>query len=160
MLKKRKFVVLAAATAILTLGAGIAFAAWTATGEGTGRATAMNASVVTVNAASGAPDLYPGFDAGDLYFTLDNPNPYPVTFTAMVPGPDGIVSSDEDNCPGSENVTIVATSNFTVAGDADSTTAASIPDVVSMDDEAPDGCQNQTFDISVVLTGMQGQEVA
>jgi len=159
MLNKRKFVVLAAATALLTLGAGIAFAAWTATGEGTGRATATGAAVVTVNVASGAPDLYPGFDAGDLYFTLDNPNPYPVTFTAMVPGPGGIVSSDELNCPGSDNVTIVPTSGITVAVDAESTTAASIPDVVGMDVDAPDACQGVTFDISVVLSGMQGQEL-
>lgn len=159
MLKKRKFAVLAAATAVLTLGAGVAFAAWTATGEGTGRASATSASVVTVNAADGAPDLYPGFAAGDLYFTLDNPNPYPVTFTAMVPGPGGIVSSDEENCS-ADNVTIVPASSISVAVDAESTTAASIPDVVGMDAAAPDSCQSVTFDISVILSGAQGQEVA
>jgi hypothetical protein len=159
MLNKRRFAVLAAATGLLTLGGGIAFAAWTATGAGTGRAAATNAGLVTVNVASGVPDLYPGATDGDLYFNLDNPNPYPVTFTAMVPGSGGVVSSNEESCPAT-NVSLAPTSSITVAVGAEATTATSIADVVSMDEGAPDGCQGVTFDFSVVLSGAQGQAVA
>jgi hypothetical protein len=159
MLKKRKFVVLAAITGLLTLGAGIAFAAWTASGAGTGRAAATSAALVTVSVASGVPDLYPGASDGDLYFSLDNPNPYPVTFTAMAPGAGGVVSSDEENCPAT-NVSLAPTSSITVAVGAGATTSTSIVDVVSMAEGAPDGCQGVTFDFSVMLAGDQGLAVS
>ena len=73
----------------------------------------------------------------------------------MTPGPDGIVSSDEENCP-ADNVSIVGATGLDLTADADDTSAPmSIADVVSLDAAAPDGCQGVSFDISVVLSGTQ-----
>lgn len=148
---KRKFIIAASVLAI-TLG-GIAVALWTASGSGSGRARAVTAQTVTVNATTGTADLYPGFTGGDLYFTLTNPNPYNVNFTAMTAG--SVTSSDPTNCPTSN----VSVSNATglslpVSGGATSGTL-SIADVVSMASAAPNGCQGVTFDIAVTLSGTQ-----
>ncbi len=136
-------------------GAGIGYALWSANGTGSGRAAAVSAQSVTVTAVTGAADLYPGFTQGDVFFTLTNPNPYPVTFTAMASG--AVTSSDIPNCP-SSNVTVATTATgltLNVAANATSATL-SIPNVVTMIGAAPDGCQGKTFDIALTLTGAQG----
>ncbi|MGH2737097.1 MAG: hypothetical protein ACRDKZ_16080, partial [Actinomycetota bacterium] len=78
-----------AITVGLTVGAlavGVAFANWTATGTGSGSAQAVTAAASAVTSRSGAADLYPGFNDGDLHFTVTNPNPYPVQFTSATLG--------------------------------------------------------------------------
>ncbi len=73
-----------------------AAALWSANGSGSGTARSVTAQPITVNAATGAADLYPGFNGGDVHFTLSNPNPYPVTFDAMTPG---AITSSNPACP-------------------------------------------------------------
>jgi hypothetical protein len=140
-------------TTALVLGAlivSVAFAAWTSTGTGSGRARSLSAQNSTVTARTGAADLYPGFTDGDLYFTVDNPNPYDVTFTSATFG--AVTSSDTTACP-SSNVTVDASAgslSLTVpAGSAG--TDLQINDVVNMLAAAPNGCQDKTFDIVVTL---------
>jgi hypothetical protein len=147
---KRKLVIVA--VCLVTLG-GIAAALWSATGSGSGRARATTAQSVTVNATTGAADLYPGFTGGDLFFTLTNPNLYGVTFSSMSAGT--VTSSDPTNCPAS-NVTVGSATGLSlpVGGSATSGTL-SIADVVSMASAAPNGCQGVTFDVAVTLTGTQ-----
>ena len=146
-----------AALALVTAGAvtagGLAFANWSATGSGSGNAKALTAQSVTVTAATGAADLYPGFLDGDVRFTLSNPNPYPITFTAATPG--AITSSDPTNCP-SSNITVDSATGLSlaVAGNA-SNVASSIADIVNMGAGAGDGCQGVTFTIALTLTGTQ-----
>src|SRR5690348_2568968 len=96
---------IAAAVIVLTvvLTAGVAVALWTANGTGSGNARALTAQTITVTATTGAADLYPGFAGGDVHFTLNNPNPYPVQFTAMTSGT--VTSSNPGACPAS-NVTV------------------------------------------------------
>ena len=146
-------------TASLALGAlfiGVAFAAWTATGTGSGTAKAISgsSSTVTTDAAGAVADLYPGFNAGTVYFQVDNPNPYPVRFTTMTAG--AVTSSDEANCPAS-NVTVANKSGLTIDVPANTTTAVSrtVTNAVSMASAAPDGCKGQTFTIAVSLSGTQ-----
>jgi hypothetical protein len=148
---KRKSI-LVAAVGVITLG-GIAAALWSATGSGSGRARAATAQSITVSATTGAADLYPGFTGGDLFFTLTNPNPYGVTFSAMSAG--SVTSSDPTSCPAS-NVTVSSATGLSlpVAGSATSGTL-SIANVVSMASAAPNGCQGVTFDVAVTLTGTQ-----
>ena len=95
---RKKKVVIGIVT-VVTLGAGAAAALWSANGSGSGTARSVTAQAITVNAATGAADLYPGFNGGDVHFTLDNPNPYPVTFDAMTAG---AVSSSDPACHGDE----------------------------------------------------------
>lgn len=152
MKTSKKFAVIGAVGSILV--AGTVAALWSANGAGGGQAKALTAQSVTVNAAVGAADLYPGFSAGDVYFTLTNTNPYPIEFTAMTSG--AITSSNAGACPAS-NVTVASASglSLTVAANATST-SQSIADVVSMGSAAPDGCQGVTFTIALTLTGSQG----
>jgi hypothetical protein len=84
MSKRKKLFIALVGIAMLVLG-GIAYATWSAVGSGSGTATAKSAVNITVAGSPGTADLYPG-GSGAVYFTLDNTNPYAVTFTDMVAG--------------------------------------------------------------------------
>jgi hypothetical protein len=138
---------------IFCLVAGVAFATWTSNGTGSASARARTAQTVTVSATTGAADLYPGFDGGDLHFTLTNANPYGIEFTAMTPGV--VTSSSPVACPAT-NLDVDAESGLSLAVGADTTSGAlSIADVVTLDGAAPDGCQGVTFTVAVTLSGAQ-----
>jgi hypothetical protein len=110
---------------------------------------------LTVNAATGTADLFPGTTQGDVYFTVTNTNLYPVTFTTMTLGSAIVntVPGDATACPPT-NVTATGATGLTISVPASSTSALlSIPNVVSMALAAPDGCQGKTFDIPLTLTG-------
>jgi hypothetical protein len=133
--------------------AGVAFATWTANGTGSAEARARTAQTVTVNASTGAADLYPGFTQGDLHFTLTNTNPYPVQFTSLTPG--AITSSAPVACP-SSNLTVASASALTLNVAANATSAPlSVADVVSLATGAPDGCQGVTFTVAATMVGSQ-----
>jgi hypothetical protein len=146
------------ATAGLTAAAvvgGVAFAAWTSSGVGAGRAASGTAVQLTVNAATGTADLFPGTTEGDVYFTITNPNPYEVTFTSMTLGSaiTNTTPGDSTACPPS-NVTATGATGLSLVAPAGTTSAMlSIEDVVSMSGAAPDGCQTKTFEIPLTLTG-------
>jgi hypothetical protein len=71
----------AAATAVLLSGAGVAFAYWTNTGSGSGSATTGTNIPVIVNQTSPVTDMYPGQPAQTLAgdFTNNNDGPTYVT---------------------------------------------------------------------------------
>ncbi len=98
-MNRRSKVAGALALGVMLLGGGIAGALWAASGSGSGEANAVTAQVVTVSAATGAADLYPGFTGGDVFFTVTNPNPYSVLFSSMAVGT--VTSSDPVGCPSS-----------------------------------------------------------
>ena len=161
----RRLTVLAVILAVLMI-AGIAFAVWTATGTGSGNAKALQAATVTVNAVTGAADLYPGGPAGAVYFTLTNTNPYSITFNtvtvATVSAVSGGVADPGPACATSDLT--VATLPYTgwtaqvAAGSVASPTTSptrSVPGLVSMVSTAPNNCQNAVFTITLTLTGSQ-----
>jgi len=138
---------------VIVTGGGIAAALWSANGSGPGQAKALSAQSLTVTAATGAADLYPGFTGGDVFFTITNPNPYPVTFTSMTAGT--VTSSNPAACP-STNVSVANASGLSLAAAASSTSGTqSIANVVTMAAGAPDGCQGATFTINLTLSGSQ-----
>lgn len=141
-----------AALAAGALSAGVAVAAWTATGTGNSQAASLTAQQLTVTARSGAADLYPGFADGDVYFTVNNTNPYPVTFTTASFG--AVTSSDTAACA-STNVTLDATASVSLLVPANGSADHRIADVVTMIAAAPDGCQSKTFSIATTLGGAQ-----
>jgi len=150
---KKKIAVGAALFSVGTVGTAAAF--WSATGSGDGQARSISAVVLTVTAATGAADLFPGFTGGDVFFTVNNANPYPVTFTSYSGAT--IVSADPANCPNA-NVSVAASGTVTpslVVGANASGVAGSIPDIVSMATTAPDGCQGKNFTVTLTLTGSQ-----
>jgi hypothetical protein len=146
---------LTVATVVVGVAAtgGVAWALWSSTGTGNATAAARSAVAITVSAATGTADLYPGFTGGDAFFTVSNTNPYQVTFTAVSAGT--ITSSAPVACPASNvSVSSPPSLSLTVAAGA-SAVPASLADVVSMASAAPDGCQGVTFTIPLTLTGAQ-----
>ena len=152
MTRKHK-IGIAGVLAALLLGGGVAVALWSTTGIGTGSAKADTVQVATVTAATGTADLYPGFTGGDVYFTITNPNPFPVEFTAMTAG--AVVSSDPTNCPAS-NISVSGATGLSITMPANTTSSTqSIADVVTMVLAAPNGCQGVSFTIPLQLAGLQ-----
>jgi hypothetical protein len=152
IMDRKKKVAIGLVTAGL-ISAGGAAALWSASGTGSGTARSVTARATTVTAATGAADLYPGFAGGDVHFTLDNPNPYPVTFTSMTPG---TISSVAPSTCLPTNITVIGATglNIPVAAGA-MNVAASIPNVVTMIAAATDECQGVSFNITMTLTGAQ-----
>lgn len=146
----RRSAILALALGLL-FAAGIAFAAWTATGTGSGYAKATTAQPLTTVdvSASAAATLYPGA-TGDVELRISNPNPYPVV-VSDVTGNGAITASDPacnvasvsftDQTGLSLNVPASGAATFTLAG------------AVQMSSAANDNCQGATFTIPVALTG-------
>lgn len=112
MTARKKIVVTTAVLFTLAAG-GVAVALWSATGSGSGQAQATTAVAAEIAAASGEPDLFPGFTDGDVSFTITNDNPYDIEFTDMTAGT--VTSSDEANCPAS-NVTVAGASGLSLFG--------------------------------------------
>lgn len=151
MTRKRK-VGVAGIVAALLLGGGVATALWTATGVGTGTAKATSAQQATVNAVTGTADLYPGNTNGDVFFTVTNPNPYPITFTSMTPG---TITSATPGCAASL-LNVAGATGLSISVAANTTSATqSIADVVSLSSAAPDACQGASFSIALILSGGQ-----
>jgi hypothetical protein len=141
----------------LVLAAGIAFAAWTATGTGSGTAKAITATALTTTAeAVTTTDLYPGQTAGTLHIKINNPNPYPVRVTSITAnGPVTVFSAGIGTCTVtgvSLNAGLTALTLDVLAG-TPGTAAFDVPNAVSMSNASDDGCQGATFEIPVSLSG-------
>ncbi len=133
-------------------GATVGYGAWTSSGSGPVEARSIGAQAVTLTAAAGAADLYPGA-SGAVYFRVTNNNPYPIRIKAANFGT--VTSSDSTACPADN----VSTTNMTglaldVAANSTSTTLT-IAGAVTLASGAPDGCQNKTFTIATTVTGVQ-----
>jgi hypothetical protein len=137
---------------VLVAGGGAAWALWSANGTGGGRATALTAQSVTVTAAAGPASLYPGATDGDVTFTLTNPNPYPVQFTAMTAG---AITTSNPACA-TTNISVAPATGLTLNVAANATSGLqTISNVVTMLAAAPDACQGVNFTIALTLTGAQ-----
>jgi hypothetical protein len=143
-----------AVTAGVALTASAAFALWSASGGGTGAATATNSKTITGSAASAGEnvELYPGGPAASVRGTLSNSNRFPVNFTgwsgAVV---DSVVG---DGCAAT-NFTIAAasgTQSIDVPAQATASTVT-LPGVVRMNSDAPNACQNAVVNVTFTLDG-------
>ncbi|HEY8201173.1 MAG TPA: hypothetical protein VII47_07450 [Actinomycetota bacterium] len=80
-----------AGIAASSLAAGVAFAAWTASGDGSGSAHATHHANSTIASASLGADLYPGATKS-FTVTINNPNDYPSIVTSIDAGSSNAVS--------------------------------------------------------------------
>jgi hypothetical protein len=148
----RKAAVVAAL--VLALGvAGVAGAAWLASGTGSGNAKATTAQGLTTLDASAdtTAQLFPG-GTGDLVVKIKNPNPYPVQVQTITQN--GVPTADG----GHSGCTTTGVSLTTVTGATDNVPANSTVEFthtgkVSMDNTSQDACQGATFTIPVSLAG-------
>jgi hypothetical protein len=138
--------------AVVLIG-GAVFAAWLATGSGTGQATAGVAVDLVVSPATPDDLLYPGGSA-DVGLEITNPNPYPVLVTSIVgsgPITSGVAACDD---PGNGVGFADQTGLWDVgAGEA---VQIHLPGAASMALTSPEECQGESFSNPVTATGAAG----
>ena len=159
-MKIRKLIIgVAATTAAVAVGSGVAEALWTTSGTGAGAGAADVAQSLTVTAVTpggSGESLYPGGPAGWVYLTVQNPNPFPVNLTGLSWGTP--VSSNPTACP-SSNFSLdpgapTALDNFPVGANA-LTGALQIDNVVDLATAAPNGCQGVAATVPVTIAAIQ-----
>jgi hypothetical protein len=165
VLMSRRAAAILGALALLIVGSTVAHANWFARGTGSGTAKTISAVSLTVVADTGhAPDLYPGA-SGAIYFTISNPNPYPVTLTSAslgTPHNQDAASACQASTNGTANLTVTGGSipiTITVPARAGTGTgnpaavSASLPGAIQMTMQADQSCQSQLFLVPVTLSG-------
>ncbi len=135
-----------------TFAAGIAFAAWTATGSGSGYAKAKTAQALTTVdvSATTTATLYPGGN-GPLHLEITNPNDYPVRVTDV--NGNGAITASNGGC-NAASVTFTNQSGLTLDVAAGASTEFTLDGAVHMDGTANDSCQGAVFTIPVSLSGV------
>jgi hypothetical protein len=155
--RKRRLVGAAITLLVLSV-AGLVYAAWTATGGGSGYAKASTAqalSTVDVSASTTA-SLYPGAD-GNVSIKITNPNPYPVQVTSVTGN--GAITADAGHATcGSDvghptGVTFTDQTGQTINVAASSSTQTTLANAAHMTNASDDSCQGATFTIPVSLSG-------
>ncbi|MFC7496632.1 MULTISPECIES: hypothetical protein [unclassified Nocardioides] len=149
---RSRLTVVATGTALVAT-AGVAFAAWTVDGTGTGAATTGTAKDLTVVASSIDADLYPGGPAGAVGFEVTNPNPFDVRLTSVSYGALGTGGS----ACAAANVTMApgAPTAVSIVVPAGQTVADSIPGVLRLAAAADDSCQGVPLTVGLSFSGAQ-----
>jgi hypothetical protein len=145
MRKIQKTAIVGGAVATLMAG-GVAFAAWTSTGSGTGTAKGGTAVALQVQ-GNDISDIYP---TGTFPATVKvtNPNPYDVTMSSLD------FTSASTTAAGCDASTVTVgdltdLSDVLTANGGDHTYAVQ----VSMSNDATDACQGATFTLSYTAHG-------
>ena len=131
----------------------IAYAAWTATGAGSGSAKASTAQVLTTvdESATTLATLYPGA-TGNVKLHITNPNPYPVRVTSVT-GSGAIDSDTTAACDASTGVSFTNQTGLTLDVPASSDATFTLANAVAMVNASHNDCQGAVFTIPVTLTG-------
>ena len=141
-MRKRTMVI--SAVAVLAVGGGVAYAAWSSSGSGTGSAastTSVNSSITATDAAAG---LFPGRTVA-YTVTINNPNAYPVKVTSISAG-----SSNEVNGCAAGTVTSPAVTN---PGDVVAANGSAVYTLqATMNADASDACKSQNFVLPLSAT--------
>jgi hypothetical protein len=148
----RKLIAAAAFVALLAL-TGIAVAAWTVSGSGTGYAKAASGTPLTLGDATAftSADLYPGA-TGSVVLRVTNSNPFRVRITTVT-GNGAITASSGAACTASTGVTFTNQTGLTHDVAANSTATVTLAGAVSMSNSSDDSCQGAVFSIPVTVGG-------
>jgi hypothetical protein len=146
---KKLSVVLVSAAAVSVVG--VAFAAWTSSGLGSGSAQATTSEDSVIAAGTFAADLYPGA-LKSVTVTISNPNDYPVVVTQISDGSSAAIGTC---AAGSVTATGLGTDTSSVALDQDAGAGTVIAAngsgtyrlATRMIGDATDGCKSQTFNL-------------
>jgi hypothetical protein len=144
----------------MLLAAGVAFAAWTATGSGNGYAQAKGMSAVTLGDASTytTAQLYPG-GTGDLVLRVTNPNSYDVTVTTVTGTGPAITAPTNATCDASTGVSFTNQSGLSGASylvPGGGTATITLTGAVSMSSASVNACKGLTFTVPVSVTAQVG----
>jgi hypothetical protein len=152
---KKKRVVLVVALTVAATAIGVAIAAWTTGGSGSGAAQAGSAVSMTISAGTPSSSLYPGGSA-DVAATISNPNPYPVHVSSIALG--AVAASGGCNT-GSITVTSPQTNGVSGwdvparVGAVNGSLNVDLANAIAMDNTATDACQGATFTVALTATG-------
>ncbi|MEU4621776.1 hypothetical protein AB0G04_17600 [Actinoplanes sp. NPDC023801] len=144
----KRAVIVGTALAV-TVGAGAAYAAWTANGTGTVSAKAGTSQGVTGTAVTVDGVLYPGGKA-DAKISITNPNQFPVMVTQIAPN--GTVTVAGAGCTAVNSAVALATKSLTQYIGAGDSVVVTLTDAVTMGDSSDNSCQDATFTFPVSLT--------
>lgn len=138
---------MAAATAV-----GIAFAAWTTSGVGTGVATSRDSQDLVVAPGTTTGTLYPT-GASDVAVQITNPNAYPVHVSSLELAPAGITASDA-SCNASSVTYTTQTNGGSGWHVAPGTTVSlNLAGAAAMSNSANDACKLNTFTVNLTANG-------
>lgn len=147
MRKLTKGAIAVGAATTLALGGGIAWAAWSSTGSGSGSATSTVSANSHITSDTTGNPLYPG---ASTTFTvkIDNPNSYPVVVTSISDGKSNATGAAGACAAGSVTSAAVTSPGGTIAAGGSATYTLT----AHMDPNAPDACQGQTFTLPLTAT--------
>lgn len=134
-------------TAALLLAGGVAYAAWSALGAGTGAAASGAPQALGV-AATVTGQLRPGGSA-DVLVTVSNPNSAPVTVTSLALA-GSITASAGCSTPG---VTVSLPGSTALVVPAGANASLNVTNGVSMTTASSSDCQGATFSIPLQANG-------
>ena len=154
ILASRARLAIALALVAVIIAGGVTFGSWAVSSSpGNGYAKALTAQNLTFNdvSATTSATLYPG-GSGDVKVSVNNPNPFAVTITA-VNGTGGAITSDKGAaCDGSTGVTYTNQTGLTQAVAANSSATFTLAGAAHMSNASDTTCQGAVFSIPVSLT--------
>ncbi|MEQ0560160.1 hypothetical protein ABJI51_13815 [Amycolatopsis sp. NEAU-NG30] len=141
-ISKRSAVVLGAAGAVVV--AGVAYAAWTSGGAGSGSVTSKTAVDSVISSSDQGTALYPGAST-TFKVKITNPNDYPVVVNSISAG-----SSNEVGGCAAATVTSAAVANpaGTIAPGGEGVYSVT----ATMAKDASDACKSQVFTLPLTAT--------
>ena len=155
---KKKRVILVLTLLIAGSAIGVAIAAWTTGGSGSGQASAGTAVSMTISAGTPSTNLYPTASA-DVAAVVSNPNPYKVHVSSVALGA-VTVDGGHSAC----NMASVSTTSPQTnsgagwdvpakAGAVNGSVNLDLANAISMSNAANDSCQGATFTVALTATG-------
>lgn len=134
----RKRTAVIAGVAVVAIGGGVAYAAWSSSGSGPGQVGSTTNIDSAISPVSGAGGLYPGRTVS-FEVTINNPNGYPVKVTSIGAGSSDVTSG---GCAaGTVTSAAVSNPNGTIAAGKSGTYTLQ----ATMNADAADNCKSQTF---------------
>ena len=145
MRKLTKSALVIGGVATLAIGGGVAWAAWSSTGSGSGSVTSTTSVNSTISSDTTGVPLYPG---ASKTFTVkvNNPNDYPVVVNSISAGSSLITSG------GCVSGTVTSTGSTNPSGTIAAGLTGTYTLTAHMDPNAADNCQGQTFTLPLTAT--------
>ncbi len=157
--KTRAVVILALVIAGSVIG--VAIAAWTTGGSGSGQASAGTAASMTISAGTPSTNLYPTASA-DVAAVVSNPNPYLVHVSSVSLGA-VTVDGGHSACNTRQRQRHLTTDQRWTGWDVPAKSGAvngslnlDLANAISMSSAANDSCQGATFTVALTATGASG----
>jgi hypothetical protein len=137
---------------------GVAVAAWTTGGSGSGQASAGSAGSMTISAGTPSTSLYPTASA-DVAATVSNPNPYKVHVSSISLGAISVDGGHSSCNTASLSVTSPQSNSGSgwdipaKSGGVNGSLDIDLANAISMTNAANDSCQGATFTVALTATG-------